>query len=706
MAPGTCSQNVGSRRSQRRVHRSYREDSISDDHFSDEESEEYNAGPSRSRQSAVASKATVLSRVAQSKPSATKRKSTYSQLPPSYTRKVSIHEEQNACKISKKRKKVIYPIRRIPPWHALPFHVLVQVFRYASQPVIGENFYPTSSTRWLARTALVCKTFAEPALCVLYYAPPLFPPSRVRGFLSRLQSKTSAFNYQSWVKYVDVEAMGTLYRKDKGHDPIDMGEVIKVVPQLRGIGMHLHRDMPGWHRSSQGLPRGKAVEALQLILDALQQQNITLEEWKWNEATSVCMKESRYSMMEMVHRSHPFQRLSKLSVVALEERDYRDTWDEESTSPAKMLGIAISALSKLRELHLILLPHVNDTLMPLLPRDLELLEIIECSIDSETLASFLSSHGYRLRRLILNHNQSLNLSFLSDLADSCPVLELLTVKLNYYRTIAYSFSNTSPRFASLLQEGEIPSWPASLRQLELLHLRQWDNDTANNFFLSLIKAARHLKELRHLNLKVSLNNSGWRERICFRDKWVARFEKVFLRQSPQPNPHLSSIHAYEAFKAQQAKSDRAGEADSNSRKRLKRVEIPPTKAEEPASAAVNDSSDEPLIRKRRSSRLKQSDDVPHNSSFSHPRPRRRQRRVKISDDDESSEDSALDDEPTLEHRRPEAQSSDDDDELFIQGMCDTVRLCIDNLHPWEDQLNESDFLDDYVSTTDQEWEGA
>ena len=703
MTPSTRSRHVDSRRSLRRIHKSYREDSTSDGGFSSEESEVYNARPSQSRRKPVASNSAVAPSVSQSQSSIKKRKSTDSQLPHSNARNVSKRGKRSAYEVHEKLETPI-PTARIPSWHTLPYHVLVQVFRYASQPIATDTFYRTTSLQWLARTALVCKSFSEPALTVLYHSPLLSPPYRARGFLSRLRNQESVFNYQSKVRYLDVEAMETLYRKDKGHNPIDMGEMIAVTPQLRGIGIHLRRDFPSSYKSMHIMPRGKAMEVLQNILLALQQCNILLEEWKWNHATSDCIRKDQFSTMEKIHRSPPFQHLSKLSIVALSWLD-APARTAKSRGPEEMLGLAISALSDLKELHLILLPHlINPTLLPLLPKNLTTLEITECPIDSKMMASFLSTHGRCLRQLILNHNQSLNLSFLLQLAESCPVLELLTMDLSYYNA-HYTFSDFEPKFDSLLERGETPSWPASLQRLELLYLRKWDNDIADNFFSSLIRAARHLKDLRHLNIKANLSESGWRERISFRNTWIARFQKVFLRVSPPPNPQLKSIGAYKAFKAQQAKSARSNQSDSTLKKHLSHVETSVTNMEETDMTGAMSSSDEPLVWRRRSSRLKRPGDDLHTSSASRPRLRHRphKRRTKASDD-ESSEDSALDDEATVDHSGHEVESSDSDDELFIQGMCDTVRVSIDNLRPMEEQLAESDFLDEEISG-DEDWNG-
>lgn len=76
---------------------------------------------------------------------------------------------------------------------------------------------------------------------------------------------------------------------------------------------------------------------------------------------------------------------------------------------------------------------MNDKLLPLLPSALHILEIVNCSeFEAHDMAGFLISKGGHLRELILNHNQSLSLSFLPSLGLACPRLEVLRMNLHYY----------------------------------------------------------------------------------------------------------------------------------------------------------------------------------------------------------------------------------------------------------------------------------
>lgn len=64
----------------------------------------------------------------------------------------------------------------VPPWQTLPYHVLVQIFEYATYPLYEERtFQPLPSGKWLLDVAYLCRGFAEPAFTVLYNSPPLVP---------------------------------------------------------------------------------------------------------------------------------------------------------------------------------------------------------------------------------------------------------------------------------------------------------------------------------------------------------------------------------------------------------------------------------------------------------------------------------------------------------------------------------------------------
>jgi len=714
MAPGTRSQQAAGRSTQRQQSRkSYREDSTeSERNLSDDGSEDYEAPSSPPRRQRRPRRS--VRSLPSSENISKKRKAADAGLPTFRTKKTRPSESKSKCETGATLGSSISR-GQIPPWHTLPYHILYQVFLHASQPLFTEVSVPTSSTWWLVRTALVCKSFAEPALSVLYYAPPLSPPSRARDLLLHLQGQDdrSTFNYRSKVKYLDFEAGDTLFRKYKGQDPVDVGELLAVTPQLRGIGLHLLSDFKKGRQYPFPIPKLKATQVLHTIVIALKQYGLQLQEWKWNILTAAAfLGADDYSAMRECHATPSFQRITKLTISRL------FTSKLDSKMPEELLASAISALPDLQELQLAASPLANVTLLPLLPQGLQSIGITECAINAKTLAAFLASHGQSIRHLTLDHNKALNLSFLVDLARSCPLLESLSMDLTYYDSHS-TFSDSDPQFDSLLPPNEIPTWPSSLQKIELLHLRKWDNEVAETFFCSLLDAAPRLLNLRYLNIKASLNESGWRERVSFRDRWVATLHKVFLRVSLPPNPYLRSIAVFKAYKSKQAypidaepsvlppfakynsmllrKPGRAGMSSDAGQKR---------KFEATAEAGESGSSDEPLVRKRRSTRLQQHGESSCSSNTNHHRrrPNRRRHSAKASDDESSSEDSAIDDDTSLTSHDQTSQHADGSNEPFVQGMCDMVRILIDNLRPTEEQLAESDFLDEEPSG-DEDWNG-
>ena len=607
---------------------------------------------------------------------------------------------------------------RVPPWQTLPYHILVQVFEYAAWPLVEDYINPSPSITWLLRAARVCKAFAEPAISALYYSPPLSPPYRARGLLAHLQAQdhSSMFNYRAKVKYLDIDSSATLYRKHWRNEPIDIKELVAVVPKLRGMGMHRVVDIPKFNKLIDiNNNSSKSIHVLRHAVSALQEHKPLLREWKW----SVPASDHRNSLdLQKIHRSVPFQSLTKLTLVEFDSKGSNGKGHEKAEEE---LARAISALPSLECLELVLCNDVNAKLLPLLPKGLQELEIVDCPIDSKMLAPFLASHGQNLRRLVLDHNQSLNLAFMVDLEKSCPVLEVLKMDLTYYNA-HFAFSDLEPRFEDLLSFGQIPTWPASLRDLELIHLRKWENETANDFFTSLVDAAGDLVNLRRLVIKASLTESSWRERVNFRDRWTARLEKVFLRKAGPPNPHLTSIAAFKAEKARY----RNGFTSTKTIRTVK-VVVPVNRSEQalPASLATrsqrrhrdtvakiiesSSDSERPILTRRRSSRLAHDDSEAYTSQTTPPRRQRRRPRVRHSNGDSSSEeDSALEEDIISQPRTNGSPTLMDlspvDDATVIQGMCDVVRIQINNLRPTEEHLAEDDFLDAELSG-DGEWDG-
>lgn len=511
------------------------------------------------------------------------------------------------------------------------------------------------------------------------------------------------FNYRAKVKYLDIEAASTLQLKYAGQDPLDLASLIALIPQLRGIRIHRIDDNP---KNRNGLQYRSVISGRpvyqEAVFSTMQETGITLQDWTWNHLLA---KQSRsLTNIKAIHSTSTFQSLRKMTLV-----NYEAGPPEKGRQREDILAEALGLLPSLEGLVFRVSSIVNFRLMPLLPDDLRSLEIFDCSaLESTDLSRFLIAKAGNLRELILDHNHSLNLSFLVHLAPSCPKLEFLRMDLRYFNTF-FTVRDVDPKYDLLLRQGELPSWPSSLQRLELFHLRKWNLTTAELFFSSLTDASRSLKDLRQLKIKASLDESGWRDRIGFRDKWTKRLQNVFLRKSAPPNPHLKTFASFKAFKKQQNKAQLTNPTQpvEKGRAQLTRVEIPlvPTNADE-------SDSDAPLAasKLRRSTRAKPlRGDVytlsPDSSHSSPPQPRRRRRRRhRKGPDDSSSEDSAIDDDDGFERT---TLKGDVDDKLEIgdvQGMCDVVDVLIDNLRPGEEQWREGDFLDEEVSG-DEDWNG-
>ena len=588
---------------------------------------------------------------------------------------------------------------RAMPWTTLPYHILASVFAYASHPLVSVLGDPSPSVAWLVQMALLCKAFAEPALSALYFEPPIHAPRQIHGLKAIIQhqSENSTINYRGKIKSLSMGPINGLLR-----GPHTIESIIPFVPQLRGIALGVHSDDPKLCRLHT-VPGTSSSHDDMSILWTMTNAGTRLENWTWNR--TLAFHNQPLSFVKKVHQSTPFLTLKSLTFIdfhlpAMVDYNGNDARGEEA------LADTLSALPSLRKLQFSLADVVNEILMPLLPGNLRTLVLTSCyNLFSPALENFLLAKGQQIRELVLSHNQSLNLSFLTELSHACPRLEILNMNLLYYNSHT-TFNDSTPRYDSLLLEGEQPSWPTSLRRLELLQLRRWKTPAAEYFFSSFVDTPRSLSNLRHIEIKASIDESGWRDRIAFRDKWVQRLNEVFLRRSSPPNPHLRSIAAYRDWKAQQAKSAKgdgfithvqsspANEASGNAVAQATK-----------STAVLNHSpSDAPLMKVRRSTRVHPRKEVIYNesdSSQSTAVPSRRHHRRRGLDD-------SLSEDSVLEHGRPERSNQQvqqgNEERMYVQGLCDVVDVVIDNLRPTEEQLHESDFLDEERSG-DEDWNG-
>lgn len=326
-----------------------------------------------------------------------------------------------------------------------------------------------------------------------------------------------------------------------------------------------------------------------------------------------------------------------------------------------------------------------------LPQTLQRLELSNClEITSDMMRAFFNTSGAQLKELVLNHNAALNLSFLQALKVSCPRLEVLKVDLHYYSE-RFTINDATALYDELLPEADVPTWPSTLRHLEIVHAQKWSPESAQNLFRSLIDSAPELLDLRCLVLHAHIN-IPWRDRVGFRDQWIERLRRVYLRRETEPAKYLGSIRQYRLWKQAQGldnaeSMDELGQDHANNAARVTRtLSHVQVSAHNPSgdTEAYSD-SDVPLApsqrQPRRSKRVAETQ-VSQASKSTTPAPE--------SEEEEDSEEEVWRKQP----------------EKFIQGLCHEVDIRIDNQRPRENQWTEGDFLDSEVSG-DEDWhEGA
>ncbi|KAK7533572.1 hypothetical protein IWX49DRAFT_92549 [Phyllosticta citricarpa] len=558
----------------------------------------------------------------------------------------------------------------VPPWASLPYHILLQIFSFASTPLHDDDFNPTPNISWLIGAARVCKDFTEPALTALYRCPPLIrvdKPHRLLDLLSD-SSTSKVINYNVKIRRLEYDAPEILAYSWTGRGQFELGDLIPHVPQLTELAI-VHpqarppfRPMPSsgrWHYSGE-------------LFRALGNSALRLKSWTWNSTFRT--RDQTLFWMGQVHQMDSFQRLEHISLQQFDKEDVDDGKNAETKRNGKqVLADNLSLLPHLKSLAIESCPVVDGELLPLLKESLQHLTVVNChNITSEVLRDFLVSHGGQLLSLVLNHNQALDISFLPDLKRTCPRLQVLKMDLNYFDSHA-TFRDSDPKYDELLKEDEIPSWPSTLQTVEMVHLRKWASGAAETFFSSLIDSAEQLPVLHRLVLKATLD-IGWRDRAGFRDLWIGRLQKVFQRESSPPNPYLMSGKRFRMSK-----------------------ELPPT--------ITPDRSPQTLETAMTFSHIQVT---PKDGQEPSRRRLLRPNRAAAGSFMESDSEDNLDDDGDVytmaASPSPKPEKKDNIEEKFIQGMCEVVDIRIDNLRPREEQFNENDFLDSEASG-DEDWNG-
>lgn len=569
----------------------------------------------------------------------------------------------------------------IPLWSALPYHVLLQIFVYASHPLHDENLFATPSIQWLLNMARMCRSFAEPALTALYRSPPLVALDKTRRnrLLRRLlePSQDQFMNYNVKVQRLELDVSRLLPH-------IELGSVVRALPQLTHVDIFDLLDRPPYRRETTS-SRWHYPDDL---LSAFQTAGVRLKTWRWNMLLSGTTQTNNLLWMKEVHADMAFKGITELHF-----NNYATpsklSGGADGLTPEELFASAIAVLENLRSLTFESSTIVNDRSLPLLPNNLSSLNITNCeSITSEALSAFLLTHGSHLKELVLNHNQALDISFLPELKVSCPRLEVLRMDLNYYNSFA-THRDSDPKYVDLLKSEEVPSWPLTLQMLEMVYLRKWTSNAAETFFQSLIDSAEELSDLRVLVLKAILD-IGWRDRANFRDQWIGRLQRVFLRHSKPPSSHLVSLRAFSEWKASQGATHESLLGESEDSRKFSHVEIPSKHNLRAADELQSIDGDSPIG----NTSVTDADDAAWGGR--RLRPRTKLSGYATSDSESNSEGSSDDAHSPKDWRRM--------DEKFIQGMCNVVDVRIDNLRPREELFGEEDFLDSEASG-DEDWNG-
>ncbi|KAL2193513.1 hypothetical protein P885DRAFT_63932 [Corynascus similis CBS 632.67] len=434
----------------------------------------------------------------------------------------------------------------IPDWVSLPYHILVQVFRYAAAPL-----NQVEHAKWLTAASGVCRAFAEPALTALYRAPPLLSRPMAHGLVSLLNKdpSTTLFNYRQKVEelWIDVEQIAS--KTFKGQ-PLDLVALVGNLPRLKFIQFFHPKDDPPY-RSLDGSLRWHyppvLFEALNGTCGLTEEKGATsharLIGWQWNRR--LMGPDLDLAAIKILHRTPTFLSLEKISFVnyqvpSLHARANVDNEELASKDEAVIQGVAdaITALPALKHLAIESSTVANCQLLPLLPKRLETLELVNCwDVNGSDLGDYLLSSGRQLKQLVLRHNQSLNLSFLTILGTACPNLEILSVDLKTFKHHEF-YHDSDPSYGDLLTADQVPEWPQSLEMLQLLNMRKWTAKAAEMLFQSLVDSAPRLLKLRRLELKAMLS-IPIQERSRLRNKWEHKLKDVFLREKKDPNPLFS-----------------------------------------------------------------------------------------------------------------------------------------------------------------------
>lgn len=582
--------------------------------------------------------------------------------------------------------------RFTPDWQdpRIPFGCWTDIFLYAAR----EGSTDVLSNSWLIHAATTCKAFAEPALTAIYRCPIIKTAAKAKRLallLNRASSET-LYNYGVKVEalHVNVQLVpqALLY------------QLIRPLTRLKELIIYTSMDQPPyreldktlrWHYS-ENIFQALDVATSESALVSDKRYPTILKSWEWS-GRLLGGHIPTIDIMSQIHQTTSFSQLTRLSLTNFQVPSLKNLQIEPDSEEKELqayhedgaviqaMGQAISQLGSLKHLVFESSTVMNDRLFPLLPKNLVHLELINCwEVRSEDLSLFLRTHGGDIRTLTLLHNQSLDLGFLTDLADTCPHLRELHMNMSYYRHHD-CMNDADPMYDQVLLPSQVPKWPSSLRVINIEHIRDWSVEAAEMFFESIVSSAPSLPNLRYLAIKTMLD-IPWQARATMRRDWRDKMERVFLRPFVPPNIHRTLRQETEYEVPLVLKKKRSVGSTSPSR-RSSRI------------ASNSQTSEAQVGRGSQYSRHQ-------HGNPSYKEPDTDEEEFNSSDGDGDDEKHDFDDNASVANLS--AVDQDKSAQFFVHGKCSTVNILFDNQKVRELQYSMEDFGSE-ESDSEEEWDG-
>ncbi|KAI1205069.1 uncharacterized protein F4807DRAFT_444462 [Annulohypoxylon truncatum] len=607
-----------------------------------------------------------------------------------------------------------------PPWTTLPYLVLLCVFDKVAAPIRD----PTSrredvseAVNTLLLAARTCTKFTEPALAALYRCPPFYHPWRytkdpftsMSQFITTLNMdpRDTMIKYRPKIETLLIEVGSTVTPKHQTNY-LRLQHAIPFLKSLSRVELYHGSDEPPYRKLDENIRfKCNADDTLRMLAGSKQHEVMPreLKSWRWNSR----LTDDTLSLEKLgkFHLHSSFASLQKVAFVNYQIASWglpkkaQVTEEMERKNHLKMvqLSACISALPNLQHLVLESSTLVTGSLLSRLPATLEHLELINCwEVVADDLANFLLTHGHHLRSLTINHCQSLSLAFLPVLRSACPNLERLYMDLSYFRHHEH-YADNKPEYDTLLAEDQVPTWPASIQSIEILHMRKWDFKAAEMFFRSLVQSAPDVPNLRRIAFRVALD-IGWRQRQELREFWVEKMVGVFKRKMKSPKDHKTLSLPPTESDVQDLKELRGtGPLPTPKRRSTRIANIAPT----PTSSEGETSYLSKAQLARASAISKELQRLRGSGLLL----KERLLRENDADDEDSEDELAADhsDQSGLNRKVRKVSKRLPNDDEYIHGMCDVVDIQVDNHRPMERHFDMEDFLDS-EDESDEEWDGG